>query len=53
MDKMVEKEIAHCIPCQDTVKIPQQKPLKPTMLHTEPGDVLATDLDPSAPENTF
>ena len=44
MDKRVEKEIAHCMPCQVTVKTPQQEPLKPTVLPTEPWDVLATDL---------
>ena len=44
MDKRVEKEIAHCMPCQITVKTPQQEPLKPTVLPGEPWDVLATDL---------
>ena len=44
MDKLVEEEIAHCLPCQVTVKSPQQEPLKPTKLPVEPWDVLATDL---------
>ena len=44
MDKMVEQEIAHCMPCQVTVKSPQQEPLKPTTLPQEPWDVLVTDL---------
>ena len=44
MDKLVEEEIAHCLPCQVTVKSPQQEPLKATKLPVEPWDVLATDL---------
>ena len=35
---------AHCMPCQVTVKSPQQEPLKPTTLPQEPLDVLVTDL---------
>ena len=44
MDKRVEKEIEHCMPCQVTVAPPQQEPLKPTTLPNEPWDLLATDL---------
>lgn len=44
MDKRVEKEISHCLPCQVTVKSPKQEPLKPTTLPNEPWDILATDL---------
>ena len=32
MDKLMEEEIAHCLPCQVTVKSLQQEPLKPTKL---------------------
>ena len=44
MDKKVEDEIAHCMPCQITVRTPQQEPLKQTELPAEPWDVLATGL---------
>jgi len=44
MDKLVEREIEHCMPCQVTVATPQQEPLKPTTLPNEPWDVVATDL---------
>ena len=44
MDKLVEEEIAYCLPCQVTVKSPQQEPLKLTKLPAELWDVLATDL---------
>ena len=44
MDKLVEEEIAHCLPCQVTVKSPQQEPLKPTKLPVEPWDVLAANV---------
>ena len=36
MDKLVEEEIAHCLPCQVMAKSPQQEPLKPTKLPVEP-----------------
>ena len=44
MDKLVEKEIAQCMPCQVTVSTHKQEPLKPTQLPQEPWDKLATDL---------
>ncbi|CAB4003123.1 Transposon Ty3-I Gag-Pol poly [Paramuricea clavata] len=53
MDKRVEKEIAHCMPCQITVKTPQQEPLKPTVLPGEPWDVLATDLHGPLPTGEY
>ena len=53
MDKLVEEEIAHCLPCQVTVKSPQQEPLKPTKLPVEPGMFLQpTYMDPLAQANT-
>jgi hypothetical protein len=53
MDKRVEKEIAHCMPCQITVKTPQQEPLKPTVLPGEPWDALATDLHGPLPTGEY
>jgi transposase InsO family protein len=44
MDKKTETAVAHCMACQVTMKTPQQEPLKPTTLPTEPWDTLATDL---------
>ena len=44
MDKLVEKEIAQCMPCQVTVSTHKKEPLKPTQLSQEPWDKLATDL---------
>ncbi len=41
MDKRIETEVAHCMACQVTVRTPQQEPLKPTTLPTEPWDTLA------------
>ena len=51
MDKLVENEIAQCMPYQVTVSTQKQKPLKPTQLPQELWDKLATNLyDPLASE---
>ena len=44
MDRLAEKEVAQCMPCQVTVSTHRQEPLKPTQLPQEPWDKLATDL---------
>ena len=36
VDKLIEKEVAQCMPCQVTVSKNKQEPLKPTELPPEP-----------------